>query len=47
MGEDTDMRGRVDVCISQRWGSLCGDDWFVEEIAVVCKQLGYYFDSGM
>ena len=37
----SDLAGRVEVCISQRWGSVCAYGWNNEDASVVCKQLGY------
>ena len=33
--------GRVDVCIGQRWGTVCNTGWSTEDAHVVCRQLGY------
>ena len=37
--------GQVEVCLSQRWGSICDDGWTTEDVQVVCRQLGYSFNS--
>ena len=51
--EDGDVRlvgggkkgeGLVEICISNRWGSICGNgdaNWSHSEAAVVCRQLGF------
>ena len=32
--------GRVEVCVSGRYGSVCQTPWTEEDASVVCKQLG-------
>ena len=33
--------GQVEVCIGQRWGTVCNTGWSTEDAQVVCQQLGY------
>ena len=33
--------GRVEICHSGFWRSICDNDWRVADSLVVCRQLGY------
>ena len=33
--------GRVEVCVSGRYGSVCSPPWTEMDASVVCKQLGF------
>ncbi len=33
--------GRLNVCSSGGWGTVCGDRWTEREAALVCSRLGY------
>lgn len=33
--------GRVEVCISNHWGTICDDGWSSNEATAVCQQLGF------
>ena len=37
----TMFEGRVEVCLDGQWVTVCNDFWGSNEIAVVCRQLGF------
>ena len=47
--EDGDVRvignssrsGRVEVCFSETWGTICNGQWTSNDAKVVCRQLGW------
>ena len=45
MDGDSDLEGRVEVCINGQWGVVCDRSWGRADAAVVCRQLGYDPDS--
>ena len=34
--------GRVEVCLDQRWGTVCDEGWSISDAQVVCKNLGFF-----
>ena len=44
---DIEQEGRVEVCFSGVWGSICRYGWSASDAYVACKQLGYDPGIGM
>ena len=35
------MSGLLEVCVRERWGTVCDRDWTTSNTKVVCRQLGH------
>ena len=46
VGGSSDAEGRVEVCMEQRWGSVCDNHWNNAAAVVACKQLGFHDTRG-
>ena len=41
VGGAKDSQGRVEICKSEAWNTICDIQWTSQEGTVLCKQLGY------
>ena len=48
VGGTSNLEGRVEICNSNAWGTVCDDSWGAVDASVACGQLGFAqsgFDS--
>ena len=41
VGGESESAGLLEVCFSQRWGTINGDGWTSSDTQVACRQLGF------
>ncbi len=41
VGRDSDLEGRVEICLNNRWGTVCDQMWDTTDAGVICRQLGF------
>ena len=40
-GGNVDNEGRVEICLNNEWGTICDDNWSVNDANVACSVLGF------
>ena len=45
MEGESEWEGRLEVCLSQRWGTVSSDGWSHTNTHVICNDFGYDFSG--
>ena len=45
VGGDTELEGRVEICINDAWGTVCDATFSVDEAAIICNQIGLPYNG--
>jgi len=45
VGGNSTNEGRVEICFSDEWGTVCDQMWDLTDAGVVCRQLGLAYDG--
>ena len=40
------MEGRVEMCINNRWGTVCDKPWTPVHDKVICRSMGFGYNDG-